>query len=202
MEGGGVGWERGGTELSYLGDTCFRYAVIKVWAGRGGAGRAGRGWGWGWGRGWGWHWSWGWAFAKKGAVVGEGRECGRGERGEVGEGLGRHMGGAWGGSVHCRAWWQQGARHATLCRMTTQSFQQFWLVPSSGNFRLIHSRSSSLSLCCFQDKAASTISTPVCGGRARTSHVYTSKKNSVEIHIVSPEVFGKRGMFMFHWEGA
>lgn len=51
-----------------------------------------------------------------------------------------------------------------------------------------------------KDKYASSVSIPVCGGRSRLSYVYTSKKNEIEVQIVSPEVFGKKGMFMIQYE--
>jgi len=42
---------------------------------------------------------------------------------------------------------------------------------------------------------------PVCGGHGRTQLVYTSVTNSVEIHIVSPEVFSRKGQFVLYYEG-
>jgi hypothetical protein len=42
---------------------------------------------------------------------------------------------------------------------------------------------------------------PVCGGRGRSQLVYSSVTNTVEIHIVSPEVFSRKGQFVFYYEG-
>lgn len=42
---------------------------------------------------------------------------------------------------------------------------------------------------------------PICGGKDREKGVYLSKSNIIEILIVSPEVFGQRGQFMFYYEG-
>jgi hypothetical protein len=44
---------------------------------------------------------------------------------------------------------------------------------------------------------------PVCGLQGTREHnVYTSNGNVVEIHIVSTQIFDKRGQFMFYYEGS
>ena len=48
---------------------------------------------------------------------------------------------------------------------------------------------------------ASSRDRPVCGGIARKRNVYLSVSNSVEVHIVSPEVFSRRGQFLLYYEG-
>lgn len=42
---------------------------------------------------------------------------------------------------------------------------------------------------------------PVCGGLGRSQLVYSSVTNTVEIHIVSAEVFSRKGQFVFYYEG-
>lgn len=42
---------------------------------------------------------------------------------------------------------------------------------------------------------------PVCGGRGRNQLVYSSVTNVVEVHIVSPEVFSRKGQFVLYYEG-
>ena len=49
---------------------------------------------------------------------------------------------------------------------------------------------------------ASARDTPICGDRGqRKSHVYSSNSNSIEIHVVSPEVFSTKGHFLLTYEG-
>ena len=43
--------------------------------------------------------------------------------------------------------------------------------------------------------------TPVCGGRNREKHVYTSTGHLVEIQIVSREVFSTNGQFILYYQG-
>src|SRR6218665_465836 len=44
-----------------------------------------------------------------------------------------------------------------------------------------------------------TRDTPVCGGQGRQQLIYTSVSNSVEVHIVSTEVFSRLGQFILHY---
>ena len=44
--------------------------------------------------------------------------------------------------------------------------------------------------------------TPVCGGKGRQQVIYSSVSNTVEIHIVSSEVFSRLGQFVIKYEGA
>lgn len=41
---------------------------------------------------------------------------------------------------------------------------------------------------------------PVCGGHGRQQLIYSSISNSVEVHVVSPEVFSRLGQFMLYYE--
>ena len=42
---------------------------------------------------------------------------------------------------------------------------------------------------------------PICKGQKRERHLYTSVSNSLEIHVVSPEVLDKAGQFLLYYEG-
>jgi len=44
--------------------------------------------------------------------------------------------------------------------------------------------------------------TPVCGGRSREQHIYTSLGNIVEIHVISAEALQTREHFMLYYEGS
>lgn len=46
-----------------------------------------------------------------------------------------------------------------------------------------------------------TQDTVICSGHGRESRIYTSLSNSVEIQLVSPEVFSRIGHFLLHYEG-
>ncbi|KAK2147095.1 hypothetical protein LSH36_570g03021 [Paralvinella palmiformis] len=41
---------------------------------------------------------------------------------------------------------------------------------------------------------------PICKGQKRERHLYTSVSNSLEIHVVSPEVLDKAGQFLLYYE--